>query len=107
MLEDESYILRRYQELGENRPVLYRSWPYQFPVLIGQSLDGTRHYVRKSDDLWHYIQEERNGAKFELTVWGKWAATDYEIHKFENNMSGGSDYSRLRIATTEDFNGEI
>lgn len=104
---DKLVVLRPYKELRENRPILYRSWPFQLPVLIGQGLDGTRHFVEKNGDLWRYIQEEKNGVRFELAVWGKWPAYDREIELCDEFMPGGNYYPQLRIATGEDFNGEL
>lgn len=92
-------ILRRYIGVGHI---------HNDVVMVGTSLDGTTKYsVRKTDGIWEYVIENFGQSPFVRSVWGKWELDSREIYKCEPYLPDGEHYKRLRVATTENFNGEI
>lgn len=108
--------MEKYKALGNNvesllaeRPRIYHtSW--QEIAFIGISLDERIFAVARNreNECWEQIITKSDGEEIKRgQITRSSTMSEHEIFLYAQHCPGGEFYNRLRIATKDDFNGEI
>ncbi len=100
------------KELGIDRPRVYYGWHEREVVLIGISYGGRTHRVEKKQKsgFWESIvtwQSDLGIAEKRDLVTKSSPIIGIAMDLLSRYLPGGEEYSRLRLATKDDFNGEL
>lgn len=99
-------------EFDCDRPRVYYGWHGREPVFIGTSYGGRTHFVEKNPENGYWESVVRWQADVGIVekrdlVTSSALLNGIEMDNLSRYLPGGKEYSRLRLATKDDFNEEL